>query len=148
MRKYERFVYEITFENKNSEAIENVTVQYCIFYEREENNSSTRKVDTQIKVVAGSFDVARIASREKQTKTTNSVVLEQYSYNITDYYRSDGYDPESTSDKLKGIWIRLSVKTASGQTIERNVFNPSSIEGKYSWKDSSLKQKKKRKKKR
>ncbi|QBG47883.1 hypothetical protein EGM51_10925 [Verrucomicrobia bacterium S94] len=131
-RKYEHFVYEIEFENRNESDIGPMRVEYKIFYEQEENNSTTKKVDTHQRTLKDEITEVTVPAKAKISRTTKEVVLEEFEFNTSNYYVPGG-DPESTGGELLGIWIRLIVKLESGNEVIRDVYSPSSIAGKYTW---------------
>jgi hypothetical protein len=130
--KFDRYVYEVALENRNSFSIENLTIEYRIFYEQEKNDQSTRKVVNIKHIKPGKLNVKTIHPKEKRKLSTESVVLNEYEFNSTDFYYENG-DPESTGGDIKGIWLRLHVTTSTGQKAKREIFEPTSIAGKYSW---------------
>ncbi|MBT8041558.1 MAG: hypothetical protein KJN98_00145, partial [Pontiella sp.] len=148
-RGYTRMAYEILLENKSAQALSDLKVEYRVYYDKERNNNSTKKVDTIPSILPGSMEIQVVPPSQKISKTTHSIVLEKYSYNISDYYRVDGADPESTQDELRGIWIRLTLESDSGQRVVRDLCEPSSVRKKYTWSDApatSNKKEKRRKK--
>lgn len=131
-RKFEKMVYEVQFNNRADTSVGPLNVEYKIFYEQEENDSATKKVVTHQKEKKGKFDPVTLQSKGKQTLVTDNVVLENFEFNMSDYYVPGG-DPESTSGEIKGIWVRLRVKMKSGEDVVRDVYAPESIRGKYTW---------------
>lgn len=153
-RAYERVVYELTLENKAQMPIDGLAAEYRIFYEQEENIRKKQKNDDGFekvlnsKVLGGKLDIGTLEPKAAHEVSTDSVVLEKFEFNLSDYYYPGG-DPESTSGEVTGIWLRLSVTTPGGQRVERDFFEPQGIEGKYAWelpKKQGKKGKKKRKK--
>lgn len=132
-RSFKNVVYEVSLHNKSSLDFNGVKVEYRIYYDKERNNHKTGKVDTIPSVLSGSLDMKSIAASQAHSEVTKPVKLLKYSYNISDYYRIDGKDPESTQDDIRGIWLRLTMETPTGVRAVRDVFEPSSIEGKYKW---------------
>lgn len=130
--KYERFVYEITFENKAAVPVGTLKVEYRIFFEQEENDLSTKKVATSKLTKPGSFDVGLLDVRDKKMMTSESIVLKEFEFNMSDYYVPGG-DPESTNGEISGIWLKITVTSEGGQVATRDVFEPSSIAGKFTW---------------
>lgn len=134
-KKLERYVFEVYLENRTDVGIENLTAEYRIFYEQEANEQGG-KISKADKVEAGKLDIERLRAKEKRTETTGPVVIYGTDFNLTDYYVPDG-DPQKARGEIKGIWIKLTTKTAGGETQERNVYDPASIEGKYTWPKSA-----------
>ncbi|VGO11548.1 hypothetical protein PDESU_00093 [Pontiella desulfatans] len=130
--KFEKYVYEVSLANRTASEIDPLKVEYRIYYEQEENDMATKKVVNHQQVKSGTLDVERVRAKETRRANTEPVVLKEFEFNMSDYY-VEGGDPESTSGELKGIWVRLTVKTKSGQTAVRDVYEPDSIKGKYAW---------------
>uniref|UniRef100_UPI003562AAA6 hypothetical protein n=1 Tax=Pontiella sp. TaxID=2837462 RepID=UPI003562AAA6 len=130
--KFEKYIYEVTFENRTSTAIYPLKAEYRIFYEQEVNDSGTGKVIAQQMNKAGELKIDRVDPTERFSVETEPVVLQEYEFNSSDFYFDDG-DPSSTGGDLKGFWLRLSITTKSGMTAVRDVYYPDSIRGKYVW---------------
>lgn len=130
--KYEKYVYEVMLENRTASTIDNMSVEYRIYYEQEVNDGNTKKVVDRELVKKGALDVDDIRTKEVLRLKTEPVVIHEYEYNISDYYREGG-DPESTTGEIQGIWLRISVKTPGGQTAVRDIYEPSSLKGKHRW---------------
>jgi hypothetical protein len=130
--KFERYAFEVALENRSALPIEGLKAEYRIFYEQEENDRATKKVVTGKLVKTGALDIERVRPKEKRRIDTESVVLKEFEFNMSDYYVEDG-EPESTSGEIKGIWLRLTVSTPSGQTAVRDIYEPESLRGKYAW---------------
>lgn len=128
--RFERYVFEVDLENRNEFALKNLKVEYRIFYEQEATSGSG-KIIAEKKVLSGSMDVEQIALRGKKKLTTKPVVLRdtQYASDIT----FSGIKRERESGEIKGIWLRVMASELDGQTVMREVFEPSSLAGKYNW---------------
>ncbi len=130
--RYAEHAYEVEFENRRHAEMGPIGIEYRIYYEQETNNRTTKKVDVLHKTERGRFRKCFFAPRAKKILTTEPVVLERHHFNTSDFYYVGG-DPESTSGKINGMWMRMNLKTASGQKAVRDVFEPSNIEGRYKW---------------
>ena len=133
--RHERLEYEVSLENRSAVPIKNLKVEYCIYYEQEKSLPGQKKTTAKLSKV-GKLDIDKLATKEKRTLATESVVLNRYDFNSTDFYYDSG-DPESARGELKGIWLRLTVSVTGGQKVVRDLFEPSSIEGKYTWQERS-----------
>jgi hypothetical protein len=40
---------------------------------------------------------------------------------------------EKISAEMEGIWVRVTIKTPSGQTATREIFKPETLKGKHAW---------------
>ncbi len=131
-KKYKRLLFDVNLENKNGVPLENLQFEYRIFYEQEEQ-PQPGKIVVKKKVESGVLKTVQLASKGKKTLTTKSVVLCNTEYS-GDIPWDGGISGEKASGELKGIWLRIFCTTESGQMVTRNVYQPSSLEGKYSWK--------------
>ena len=129
--KFERYVYELNLENRSGIALSNLRFEYCIFYEQD-IQPRAGKIEIEKKVESGKIEAVQVAGKEKKILLTNPIVLRNKEY--MGEFNYGGAKREKESGDLKGIWLRIFCTTDSGQTVTRNVFEPSSIEGKYSWK--------------
>jgi len=127
--KFERHVFKLNFHNSNRVSLGNMKLEYRIFYEQDEQRQMG-KISTKKKVTSGEIEKVQLRAQEKKTFETKPVILRDTDYMLD--YVSGSYEAEKGD--LKGIWLRVSCTTASGQTVTRNVFEPASLEGKYFWK--------------
>ncbi len=130
--KHRRYAYGITFENRGKNPLESLKVDYRIFYEQEANNRTTKKVDLLEKTQFGKLSIDVLPSKGKKEFLSKSVELERFEFNTGDYYVPGG-DPESTSGRIRGIWVRVQVGGKAGYVATRDFFEPPSLEGKYAW---------------
>jgi len=130
--KHKLYAYGITFENRGKVPLEDLKVDYRIFYEQEVNNSTTKKVDLLKKIQFGKSAIDILPPGGKREFTSKSVELERFEFNTGDYYVPDG-DPESTTGRIRGIWVRVRVVGKAGNVAIRDFFEPASLEGKYDW---------------
>jgi len=129
--KYEKVVYEIKLQNKTPADLNSLTAEYQIYYEQEKSVPGKNKETVKLQK-AGKFDLKKMRTKEVRTLKTEPVVLESYSFNSAEYYYDSG-DPENTEGEIEGIWLRITAKTPNGQTAVRDIYEPSSLKGKYSW---------------
>lgn len=133
--KFEEYVYEIYLENRNDIALENVTLEYRIFYEQLRVAGSGAKRSKGIvdkKVVSGTLQVKRLEPKKKTMLTTSALEIHEREYFGDFIY--EGGDPIKEKGEIKGIWILIRSKSASGEVVMRDVYEPSSLKGKYRWK--------------
>lgn len=131
--KYERFVYEIKLENRNAVPLKNIKIEYRIFYEQGLGGSGDErsKLTVSKKKVSGDLDLASLAPKKKLILKTKPVVIHEKEYSGDFDYT--GGDPVKESGDIKGIWLQVSTKGADGKKVIRNVYEPASIHGKYTW---------------
>ncbi len=142
--KFQRYIYNLTLENKNTFPLENLKLEYRVFYGQEEDAGSSKVVE-QEKVVSGSLNIKRVASGKKTELKTDSVVLRDTQYSTSISYGSSATTRSRESGELKGIWVRIMATGPDGQTVVRDIFEPSSLEGKHKWPESQGKKSRKRK---
>lgn len=127
--KFEKYVYEVSLENKNDTALEGLKLEYRIFFEQSLTTGADSSV-AQNKVV-GEFEVPVIKAKGRASFTTSHVVIHEKEWNGDITYNGSVY-PKETGD-IHGIWIRVSMTGADGKPVIRNIYEPSSLDGKYSW---------------
>ncbi len=128
--KFERYVFELNLENKNEFALENLQVEYRIFYEQEVSAGSSKPVAKK-KVLLGELKVKQIDPRGKKKLKTESVVVHGTEYSSSITY--GGVTKERESGEIEGIWLRITATGSDGQSVVREVFEPSNLEGKHKW---------------
>ena len=128
--KNTQYKFKLLMENKSAVDLKNMTMEYRIFYEQE-STGGDGKIVTSPKVVSGVFDPQKLAPKAKKELTTESAVIRktEYSSNIT----YGGTTKETERGDLHGIWVRITVKGAGGQSVVREVFDPKSIPNKFKW---------------
>ncbi|MDF7824036.1 hypothetical protein P4B35_08425 [Pontiellaceae bacterium B12227] len=129
--KYEKFIYEILLENRNKVPLQDLTLEYRIFYEQGTGDATGTKLVVAKKNVAGKLEVARLDSKAKTTLKSSPVVIHDKDWNGDYTYK--GGDPVSESGEVKGIWLRVQTKGVDGKPVIRDVYEPESIAGKYAW---------------
>ncbi len=129
--KFERHVYELILENRTGIPLEGLTAEYRIFYEQDSLQTKGSKVKTEEKRISGSLDISRLDAAEKKMLTTKPVVIhdKEYTGDITYGERLR----EKERGEVKGLWLRITASTSGGQTAVREIYDPSGVEGKYSW---------------
>lgn len=130
--KYQKVGYEILLENRTPAPLKGLKAEYRVYYEQEKTNPGQSKKTLSKQTKKGVFELTQLAAKQKKEFATEPVQIEFYDFNSGDYYYTNG-DPESTYGEVKGIWFRITMETATGQTVVRNVFEPASIRGRYKW---------------
>jgi len=141
--RFERYVFELNLENKNEFALENLTLEYRVFYEQEVAVGAS-KVEAKSGVLPGKLDVKRVGPREKMKLKTEAVVLRDTQYPSSITFKG-GATMGRESGEIEGIWVRITAAGADGQTVSRDVFEPSSLEGKHKWPEIISKKSRKQK---
>ncbi|MCK4564884.1 MAG: hypothetical protein KAU94_09445, partial [Verrucomicrobia bacterium] len=119
--KFKRYVYELNLENRNDFAVENLKLEYRVFYEQEVSTGSA-KVVAKDKVLSGSLEVKRMGPREKKKLTTEPVVLRDTEYSSDITYGESGITRERESSEIKGFCLRIIATGSDGQTVLREIF--------------------------
>ncbi|MEA2068998.1 MAG: hypothetical protein U9P12_07350, partial [Verrucomicrobiota bacterium] len=129
--KFERVIYEIYLENRNDVPLSNLKFEYRIFYEQSVNADQAGKLSTSRNNKNGELKVNRLSPKAKMVLKTEAVVIHEKEYvgEIT----SGGSNFAKESGEIKGVWIKIHTKTASGETVTRDVYEPEKIKGKYVW---------------
>lgn len=136
------FTYSLDFRNKSLVDLNDLKVECLFFYEEEsawragqtsygagrEGRSSIER-----KCYEDSLDLSLLAG-ERYKSETRPFVIKSW---VVD---SGWYDPGGTPDRKDsdplGLWVRISYKTSSGQTITRDICEPESLSARVSWVES------------
>tara|TARA_X000000950_G_scaffold104156_1_gene131362 strand:+ start:915 stop:1631 length:717 start_codon:yes stop_codon:yes gene_type:complete len=130
--RIDEFLYQIEIENRSNIEISELDVEYRIFYEQEENDMDKGRVVKHDRTVQGDLEIELLAAKGKRIFSSKEVELVKYEFNSTEYYVPGG-DPQATQGSIKGIWVRVECESTGGMKSVRDFYEPSSIEGKYSW---------------
>ncbi|MDZ8119567.1 hypothetical protein [Pontiella agarivorans] len=136
VEKFEKFNYELLLENRNATSLEGITLKYCIFYEQSvASGSGTKRSEAVMnqKVVSGAMDVPALKANGKAVLTTKPVVIHEKEWS-GDYLYAGG-DPIKEQGDIHGVWIRVSMTGADGEPVIRDIYEPSGIQGKFTWKE-------------
>jgi hypothetical protein len=131
--KFEKFAYKLLLDNRNNVPLENVTIKYCIFCEEKGKGQWKKGTGWLNAETKGTINIDKLLAKSKRTVVTSPVVVGRQE--ITGDIVSSGTEStyEKISAEMEGIWVRVTIKMPSGQTATREVFEPESLEGKYSW---------------
>jgi hypothetical protein len=136
-KKYEKIAYEITFENKTSEPIENARLEYRIYYEQTERGVDQ---DSEQKVFRGETVLALLAPGSSSEFMTEAVEIFNDNLSALNVITLDEKGNESSGaleegeGEIHGIRGRLIVPLASGENLIREFHHPSSLsEKQYPW---------------
>lgn len=131
--KLDNTAYEIVLQNKSTSELKELEVEYCIYYEQEK--STRGKTIDEEGVRYGTIEVASL--RPKSTKELMTEAVSVYTYELSaDYYYSDGRD-NKISGKVRGVWIRVNMKTESGEVLTRDYCMPDSLSNSKPWTTTS-----------
>ncbi len=126
--KFEKIAYSLLLENRNNVPLENITIEYCIFCKQKGKGEWEGTSDWFKKKKKGSLTVKKLPAKSKKTLKTEAAIIARQEI-LGDF--SNAY--EKVSVEIEGIWVRVIIKTAGGQTAVRTVFEPEKLEGKYTW---------------
>ena len=136
-KKYEKIAYEILFENKTLQPIENARMEYRIYYEQTERGVDQ---DAEQKVFQGETGLALLAPRSSSDFMTEAVEIFNDNLSAVNVITLDEKGNESSGaleegeGEIHGIRGRLIVPLASGENLVREFHHPSSLsEKKYPW---------------
>lgn len=134
--------YEIILENRAATDLNNLEVEYCIYYEQEEvkHNAALEEVLNQ-GVYFGNSSIESIASRGKVTLKTDAVsIFKDTMDSGVILITLDGKSADSDNvqeGEIHGIWIRVHLKLPSGERVTREYLMPNSINKSRKWTESS-----------
>lgn len=127
--------YELILENRSASEMENIELEYCIYYEQEVIKAGGESCDDG--VYCGKTTTVSVASRAKTTIKTDAVSIYREELDADWYYGGSGAD-NVQNGKVHGIWIRVHLKLPSGFNETREFLFPDSISNSRSWKSSSI----------
>ena len=140
-RRHEKIAYEIAFENKTLQPIENARLEYRIYYEQTERGIDQ---DSNQKVFSGESELPLLVPRSSSEFMTASVEIFNDNLSALNVITLDAKGNQSSGaleegeGNIHGIRGRLLVPLADGENLVRAFHHPSSLsEKKYPW-DQSL----------
>jgi hypothetical protein len=129
--KYKRIAYNITLENRGSEPLENVRMEYVIYYEQSQEGWETPVVKQM--TFSGKSSIDPVPVRKKTEITTESVVV--YQDYIDQKNWVSGRIRTGGEGQVHGIRIRLFMTTDEGKEFMREMAFPDSLsEVDFPWK--------------
>jgi hypothetical protein len=132
---FERVVYTVVFQNTNPSVLDNIRMDYRIYYEQ--SKESRDKPVAEQKVLAGKATIPPLPGKSQKVAVSSDPVV-IYKDNINSIDWSDGSARVGGEGKVHGMRARLYLKTPSGQEIMREFCSPSSLSAaKYLWKDGT-----------
>ena len=129
IQRSENTHYEILFENRSSMDFKDLEVEYCIYYEQEDERQALRQG-----VRYGKISNLSISAKSKETVITEKVRTYKKELN-TSYYYSDS--DITQKGEVIGIWVRIHTKLSSGETLIREYSLPDKILESKRWEKSS-----------
>ncbi|MDF7824402.1 lectin-like protein [Pontiellaceae bacterium B12227] len=121
--------YSVTLDNRTSSDLNNLTVEYCIYYEQE--RPSPHGPRTAKGVQCGTLPTGTLAGRTKATDETEHVVLSKR--------RFINYNGNAVlKGKIEGIWIRVFLPLANGQKAMRECSIPKTLMKDRQWATSDI----------
>ena len=124
--------YEIVLENMSNENFNNIKIEYCIYYEQEENADA----DASKGVLCGSISDLSIPKKSKETINTDQIIIFKSSLNLDNYYSMAS--KSTLNGEILGIWIRVHTKLPSGENAIREYSRPDKILKNKKWRKSSI----------
>jgi hypothetical protein len=129
-QEFEKTVYNCELKNGSSVSFENVDVEYCVFWVQEVPEASgERRLE---KDYSGRYAIPRMEPRSTTDFATDPVTL-VYQHLAGGYYYSNGATGKQSS-KMKGVWLRVSMTTKSGETYTREFCEPTGVMKHQVWK--------------
>lgn len=130
---FESIAYDIQFQNMNQSELQNIRMEYRIYYEQSEINWE-RKPEAMQKILSAEMVIPTLAGNSKVTVTTKPIEIHED--NINPIPMAGGDSRQGGKGKILGIRARLYMKMASGQEVMREFSSPEKLsEEKFPWKD-------------
>jgi len=132
-RKVEHMGYEITLENRSASKLENLSLDYCIYYEQEELRGGRQK--TLEGVRHESVDIGTLRPKSEKELLTKPVNI--YTAELdADWSYTSGAKNKQDGD-VRGVWIQVHMDLKSGERITRSYCLPDSLPNSKTWSASS-----------
>lgn len=131
--RIEKSAYEIQFQNMNPAPLQNIRMEYRIYYEQSKMTRDGEKPEPKQLCLEGNMSIPELPPKTKISVTTNPVEIFEEDINPLPVL---GGDPRiGGKGDLHGMRARIYMKTATGEEVMREVSQPSSLsEEKFPWK--------------
>jgi len=126
--------YEVVLENRSATQLENLEVKYCIFYEQDEIKNHQQHMSEG--VLCGDFSLSQLSPKTKKTLVTEMVKI--YKRELSGGYYYDANIKNVQTGRVRGIWIRVTMKLSSGEKLTRDYCLPDSLGNSKAWMKSSV----------
>jgi hypothetical protein len=136
----EKTGFELVFENKGHTDLSEMTVEYMLFYEKEEFGSNA---DAVVKQEVGREILSNLVCGESVTVTTKGADIT--TYKLPPGWKWQNNAPTKSRDKVLGLWVKISKPSADGGTIEREYCHPASLKESHRWTPVPTEEKEKKK---
>ena len=130
--RFEEQVYEIELFNKSDIAIEDVYIEYVVFYEQSKETYSKPVMEQKTK--RGKIEINRLAGKTSVVKSTDEV--KTHKDNIMSKNWVSGRSRTGGKGRVNGMRARLCKKLPEGEVVFRSFSSPTSLsESRYPWPD-------------
>ncbi len=133
-KKVENMGYELILENRSTSKLQNLELEYCIYYEQERSNRGKQLCEQGVR--CESVEVPYLSPKSKKELMTETVRVYKTELDADYYYTSGSQNVQK--GKVHGIWVRAHMKLDSGETITRDYCLPDSLNNKKAWASSSV----------
>ncbi len=131
--EYEDFGYEILLKNRSTSELKDLELEYCIFYEQDKGGG-TKKVEEG--VLYGTLELGALSPKSSQELLTAPVTIYTHELDSNYYYTSGGAN--KISGQVRGIWVRVSMKSEGGGVLMREFCMPDSLSNSKAWRTRSI----------
>jgi|GEM_PF-3389995 len=129
----ENHSYEIELKNRSTTPLNNLKLEYCIYYEQDE--VVKHKQTTDQGVLCGTLDVPDMRPKSEQTLMTEGVTIYKKTLDADWMYYADIKNVQKGD--VDGIWIRITMTTDTGKEFVRDYCLPDSLNNKRTWTTTS-----------
>ncbi|WP_372847015.1 EF-hand domain-containing protein [Pontiella sp.] len=131
-KQIDKVFYDLTFSNTGAEALDEMRMEYRIFYEQSKQRVGAQPEPVQ-KVFDGAAKIPVAPSGGEVTVRTDAVEIYE-DVLVPRYFGLDTYiDDRGGEGNVHGIWVRVYLKLPSGTELMREVCKPNSIKNKFQW---------------
>ncbi|MEE9369785.1 MAG: hypothetical protein V3V05_13130 [Pontiella sp.] len=132
-KKVENMGYELVLENRSTAKLENIEIEYCIYYEQERATRGKQLCEQGVRYEK--IEIPYLIPKSKKEIMTEAVKIYKAELDADWIYTSGVKNVQK--GKVHGIWVQVHMKLDSGEKISRNFSLPDSLNNNKAWKTSS-----------
>ena len=134
-KKVENMGYELVLENCSASTLENLQIEYCIYYEQERATRSEQLNEQGVRYEK--LDIPLLNPKTKKEVMTETVKVYKSELDADWIFFSGAKNVQR--GKVHGIWVRVHLMLDSGEKVTREYCLPDSLENGKVWASSSKK---------
>ena len=130
----ERVGYEIRVDNRIATTLEDISIEYCIYYEQVRADRNKQVTDEGVKF--GLLHIAKLKPKSSTVLKTDPVTLRKHELSADWFYYSGAENTQK--GKMIGIWLRVHLPLSEGRKMTRHYSLPDSLMNNRKWFDHTI----------